>query len=62
MSRNKTNLEKIRASLVTTCPHCEARIEPDELKRVDWERLECPKCGGTFVPETKADHRPMRPS
>jgi len=37
MPRSKINLEKIRASLATTCPHCGARIEPDELKRVDWD-------------------------
>jgi ribosomal protein S27AE len=52
--RGKLNREKIRASLATTCPHCGARLEPDEYKRVDWEHLECPRCGKRFQPVSKS--------
>jgi uncharacterized protein (UPF0212 family) len=49
-ARRKLDLEKIHASLNTICPHCGARIEPKDYKRVDWDHLECPKCGKKFVP------------
>jgi hypothetical protein len=49
-ARRKLDLDKIWASLAIVCTHRSARIEPDELKRVDAERLEGPWCGGTFVP------------
>jgi predicted RNA-binding Zn-ribbon protein involved in translation (DUF1610 family) len=48
--RRKIDLEKIWASLALVCPHCSARIEPQEFKRLDGERLECPWCGETFIP------------
>jgi len=50
-SRRNFDLEKINASLATECPHCRTRIAPKEYKRVDWEHLECPKCGKQFIPE-----------
>jgi ribosomal protein S27AE len=46
----KINLEKVRASLDTKCPKCGFTITPDLVKRVDFERLECPKCGERFRP------------
>jgi len=49
-ARRKLDLDTIWASLATVCPHCSARIESEEIKRVDGERLECPWCGGTFIP------------
>jgi predicted RNA-binding Zn-ribbon protein involved in translation (DUF1610 family) len=51
--RHKLDLEKISASLETLCPHCGARIGPEEYKRVDGEQLECPKCGKQFIPGHK---------
>jgi hypothetical protein len=49
MPRSKINLEKIRASLITTFPLCLAELKPPEWVRVDGERIKCAKCGGTFV-------------
>jgi ribosomal protein S27AE len=46
----KINLEKVRAPLNTTCPKCGVTIMPDQVKRVDFERIECPKCGEKFQP------------
>ena len=39
------------ASLDKTCPKCGCTITPDQVKRVDFERVECPKCGERFRPE-----------
>jgi hypothetical protein len=50
MPRGKINLAKIHASLAVTCPHCRFHIEPNELKRVDWDQIECPKCWKKFIP------------
>jgi ribosomal protein S27AE len=46
----KINLEKVLALLNTTCPKCGFAITPDQVKRVDFERMECPKCGEKFRP------------
>jgi ribosomal protein S27AE len=46
----KINLEKTQASLDKTCPKCGFTITPDLVKRVDFERIECPKCGEKFSP------------
>ena len=40
----RINREKVPASLNKTCP------SPDLVKRVDFERVECPKCGAKFQP------------
>jgi hypothetical protein len=40
----------VLASLNTTCPKCGFAITPDQVKRVDFERMECPKCGEKFSP------------
>jgi len=50
--RRNSDLEKIRASTNSVCPHCGTCIEPKDYKRVDWEHLECPTCGKTFRPGT----------
>ena len=44
----KIDLAKVQASLNTTCPKCGFTITPDQVKRVDFERMECPKCGEKF--------------
>jgi predicted RNA-binding Zn-ribbon protein involved in translation (DUF1610 family) len=44
------NLEKVQASLHKTCPKCGLTITPDQVKRVDFERVECPECGERFQP------------
>jgi hypothetical protein len=35
------------------CPKCGATITPDLVKRVDFERIECPRRGETFQPGAK---------
>jgi ribosomal protein S27AE len=44
----KIDLEKVQASLDKTCPKCGFTITPDQVKRVDFERMEYPKCGERF--------------
>ena len=50
LARRKLDLEKIRASLVTVCPHCNAILGPEEQNRIDFEHMKCPRCGETFIP------------
>jgi hypothetical protein len=51
MPRGKINLEKIRASLTITCPHCKAILTPADWQRVDSEQVKCNWCGGLFIPQ-----------
>jgi len=51
--RRKLDLEKIRAALNITCPHCGTGIPPDKQMRVDFEHQRCPGCEQTFTPEKK---------
>ena len=44
----KIDQEKVLASMDKTCPKCGFTITPDRVKRVDFERMECPKCGESF--------------
>jgi ribosomal protein S27AE len=46
----KINLEKVRASLDKTCPKYGFTITPHLVKRVDFDRVECPKCGEKVRP------------
>jgi DNA-directed RNA polymerase subunit RPC12/RpoP len=39
--------------LTIRCTHCDYRIPPAELLRIDGEHIRCPKCGKDFIPETK---------
>jgi hypothetical protein len=43
MHRREIDFAKIRASLNTVCPHCNASIPPEDQSRVDWEHLKCPR-------------------
>ena len=52
-SRKKLNLEKVRASLDAVCPKCGGLIPPAEVRRVDFERIECPVCGERFAPSPR---------
>jgi ribosomal protein S27AE len=40
----------VLASLNKTCAKCGFGITPALVKRVDFERIECPKCGEKFQP------------
>ena len=48
-SRNKINLEKVKASLFALCPECGYKVQSGEYRRVDGERLRCPKCSAAGV-------------
>jgi len=47
-SRKKIDLQKVLASLNTTCPKCGRVIEPQEIRRVNFEEMICPGCGEPF--------------
>ena len=51
MPRGKINLDKIRASLNTICPSCGYSIPPNELERIDFTQVRCPKCRVEFAPK-----------
>ena len=53
-SRNKINLEKVNASLFALCTECGYKIQSGEYRRVDSERLRCPKCGARSLIRTDA--------
>jgi hypothetical protein len=54
--KNKIDIEKVRASLFTTCPHCQYAIPPNEIQRVSFTEMKFPKCGLTFEPTGTVDH------
>lgn len=51
--RRKIDIEKIRASQGVGCIKCGYTIPPWELRRIDGNRVRCPKCGAAFEPEKK---------
>ena len=53
--KQKINLEKVMASLNTVCPKCGCTITPDRIRRIDFERIECPECRARFVPEKREE-------
>jgi predicted RNA-binding Zn-ribbon protein involved in translation (DUF1610 family) len=53
-SITKNQSGKVQASLNKTCPKCGFMITPDQVKRVDSEQIECPKCGEKFRPKREA--------
>jgi hypothetical protein len=50
VTKQKINREKIQAALITLCPKCGYAIPPGEIRRIDFEQMTCPQCGGTFTP------------
>jgi len=52
--RGKINLEKILASLNTSCSACGYSIPPDEIRRIDFDTMKCPKCGAAFIPKKRS--------
>jgi ribosomal protein S27AE len=50
LSKQKINLEKVKASLNTLCPKCGYSIPPEKLYRVDSDHVKCPECGERFIP------------
>ncbi len=45
----KINRDKVQASLDTPCPKCGLSISPAMIRRVDFDRVECPKWGEKFA-------------
>ena len=52
--KRKINLERVRASLNTLCAKCGYSMPPQEIRRVTFYEVECPKCGERFVPGSGA--------
>jgi transposase len=48
-SQQKINLDKVKASLATLCPHCHYSISPAEIIRFSSEQINCPKCEAVFT-------------
>ena len=46
----KIHWEKARASLNTVCTKCGYPIPPQEIRRVTFYEVLCPKCGERFIP------------
>jgi len=49
-SRRKLNWDRINELQMTTCSHCDSKMQIADCKRVDSEHLECPQCGKLFIP------------
>jgi predicted RNA-binding Zn-ribbon protein involved in translation (DUF1610 family) len=49
-SKQKIDRDKVNAALNTRCTNCGYSIPPAQIARVDFEHVECPKCGERFVP------------
>ena len=49
-SSRKINFKKVLASLNTVSPNCGKAMSPAEVRRVDFERIECPACRERFAP------------
>jgi len=49
--QKKVNLQRVLASLNTVCTECGYSILSAELRRIDFERMKCPKCGAVFTPK-----------
>jgi len=58
-SRKKIDLQKVLASLNSTCPKCGHEITPAEIKRVSWDEIECPQCGERFSAAKRQANRPV---
>jgi hypothetical protein len=44
---------RVLASLDKVCPKCAHVITPAKVRRIDFERIECPVCGERFAPGPK---------
>jgi predicted RNA-binding Zn-ribbon protein involved in translation (DUF1610 family) len=50
MRRNKKiDLQKVLASFDIVCPKCRHVITPSEVRRIDFEQMQCPACGEVFM-------------
>lgn len=49
--KQKIDLEKVLASLSTSCPKCRHQIQPSEIRRISSTEMLCPKCKVLFAPQ-----------
>jgi hypothetical protein len=55
----KINLEKVQASLDAVCREMR-RLDFAQVRRIDFERIECPVCGEQFVPSPRSESGPVQ--
>ena len=53
-SKQKIDRTKVNAALNTQCPKCGYSIPPSQIARVDFEHVECPRCGDRFIPRGRS--------
>jgi hypothetical protein len=56
----KINLKKVQASLNAVCPKCGRLIPPAEVRRNDFERIECPCAENSLCPALKGESGPVQ--
>jgi len=49
MGKQKINRAKVQAALDTLCPKCGYSIPPEQIRRVDFDKMRCPSCGENFT-------------
>jgi hypothetical protein len=52
--KRKINRDLVNAALNTSYPKCGGSIPPAQIVRVDFERVECPKCHTRFIPDCRS--------
>jgi predicted RNA-binding Zn-ribbon protein involved in translation (DUF1610 family) len=48
--KKKIDLAAVLAALNTACTKCGYSIPPDQIRRIDFDHIQCPACGERFVP------------
>jgi predicted RNA-binding Zn-ribbon protein involved in translation (DUF1610 family) len=54
VQKNKINRAKVLGALNTACPSCGRSISPDQVMRIDSERMRCPECGAIFAAKSES--------
>jgi hypothetical protein len=54
VTKQKINRAKVMAALNTLCPKCGYSISPDKIRRVDFDKMECPLWRAVYAAGCKA--------
>ncbi|HTT23623.1 MAG TPA: hypothetical protein VMG82_32140 [Candidatus Sulfotelmatobacter sp.] len=46
-------MDAVLAALNTTCTECGHTFPPNEIMRIDFDTMRCPKSGAVFTPKKK---------